>query len=61
MKEPETIIGYISLLKKIEKMTISDKKGFENLPLKTQEQLYELVGQISNIMNEIDANGHFMR
>ncbi len=42
-------------------MTISDKKGFERLPLRSQEQLYELVGQISNIMNEIDENGHFIR
>lgn len=51
MKEPETIKGYVSLLRKIEKITISDKKGFENLPREHQLLLLELSAAISNIIN----------
>lgn len=55
MKEPKTIKGYISMIRFIEGITISDKKGFEDLDTETQRILFELAGQISNQINSIET------
>lgn len=54
MNEPKTIKGYISLIKFIEKVTVSDKKGFDNLPQNQQDALIELSAAISNRIDDID-------
>lgn len=53
MNEPTTIKGYISLIKFIEKVTVSDKKGFDKLPQSQQEALIELSAAISNRIDDI--------
>lgn len=53
MKKPKTIKGYISLMRKIEKFTVSDLKGFNELSDQTKEDLGNLLGSISNIVNDI--------
>jgi len=53
MKKPTTIRGYISLMRKIEKFTVSDLKGFDKLSEKTKDDLGYLLGSISNIVNDI--------
>lgn len=50
---PKTIKGYISLMKKIEKVPIAYLDGFDNLDDFTQDLIYELSGAISNRVNEI--------
>lgn len=52
MKEPQTIKGYIALIKSIEEMTLEDKKGFEGLSESKKNILRELKGQISNELSE---------
>ena len=55
MKEPKTIKGYISMIKFIEKIVISDKIGFDELSEIEQYILIELSAEISNRIKEIDA------
>lgn len=52
-KEPRTIKGYISLIKKIELIDPSSLKGFDKLSLEYQEILSFLSVDISNYINEI--------
>ena len=54
MKEPSTIKGYISIIKWIEKITITDKKGFDKLSKHQQDALLELSAAISNRIEDID-------
>ena len=53
MKSPKTIKGYISLIKKIEKIIPSELDGFDDLNDYTQDLLTELSAAISNRINEI--------
>lgn len=53
MKEPKTIKGYISMMKKIELMIPSCMNGFDDLPKDIQDDLNELSAAISNRINEI--------
>lgn len=55
MKEPKTIKGYISMIKFIEKIVISDKIGFDELSETEQYTLIELSAEISNRIKDIDA------
>lgn len=55
MKEPKTIKGYISMIKFIEKIVISDKIGFDELSEIEQYILIELSAEISNRIKELDA------
>ena len=55
MKEPKTIKGYISMIKFIEKIVISDKIGFDELSEIEQYALIELSAEISNRIKELDA------
>lgn len=55
MKEPATIKGYLALIRKIEKMMFSDKKGFDDLPENVQEAIGILSADISNALNEVEA------
>ena len=55
MKEPKTIKGYISIIKWIEKITITDKSGFDKLSKNQQDALLELSAAISNRIEDIDA------
>ena len=48
MKEPKTKKGYISIKKWIEKITITDKSGFDKLSKNQQDVLLELSTAISN-------------
>lgn len=54
MKEPKTIVGYINLIRKIEKFSVSDKLGFDKLEAKKRDALMELSASISNIINELE-------
>lgn len=54
MKEPKTIKGYISIIKWIEKITITDKSGFDKLSKKQQDALLELSAAISNRIEDIE-------
>ena len=54
MKEPKTIKGYISIIKWIEKITITDKIGFDKLSKNQQDALLELSAAISNRIEDID-------
>jgi hypothetical protein len=56
MKEPSTIKGFISIVKKISQMTLFDKKGFDELPIEKQEALLELIGAIENRLPDIEIN-----
>jgi hypothetical protein len=53
MEKPKTIKGYITMMRKIETFTVSDLKGFDKLSQETKDNLGELLGSISNIVNEI--------
>ena len=53
MKEPKTIKGYISMIKFIEKIVISDKIGFDELSEIEQYILIELSAEISNRMKDL--------
>ena len=55
MKEPKTIKGYISMIKFIEKIVISDKIGFDDLSEIQQYILIELSAEISNRIKDLDA------
>ena len=55
MKEPKTIKGYISMIKFIEKIVISDKIGFDELSEIQQYVLIELSAEISNRIKDLDA------
>ena len=55
MKQPKTIKGYISIIKFVEKIVISDKIGFDKLSETQQDALIELSAEISNRIKEIDA------
>ena len=54
MKEPKTIKGYISIIKWIEKITITDKSGFDELSEIEQYILIELSAEISNRIKDLD-------
>lgn len=54
MKEPKTIKGYISIIKWIEEITITDKSGFDKLSKNQQDALLELSAAISNRIEDID-------
>lgn len=54
MKEPKTIKGYISIIRWIEKITITDKSGFDKLSKNQQDALLELSAAISNRIEDID-------
>lgn len=54
MTEPKTIEGYIALIKRISKWTVSDKKGFDKLPLNVQQALLELSGAIENRLPDLE-------
>jgi len=56
MKEPSTIKGFLSIMNKISTFTMSDKKGFDKLPHKKQQELLELVGAIENRMHDINQS-----
>lgn len=53
MKKPTTIRGYILMMRKIEKFTVSDLKDYDKLSEQTKEDLGNLLGSISNIVNDI--------
>ena len=55
MKEPKTIKGYISMIKFIEKIVISDKTGFDELSEIEKYILIELSAEISNRIKDLDA------
>ena len=55
MKEPKTIKGYISMIKFIEKIVISNKIGFDELSEIEQYILIELSAEISNRIKDLDA------
>ena len=55
MKEPKTIKGYISMIKFIEKIVISDKIGFEELSEIEKYILIELSAEISNRIKDLDT------
>ena len=55
MTEPKTIKGYISIIKWIEKIIISDKIGFDELSEIEQYILIELSAEISNRIKDLDA------
>ena len=55
MKDPKTIKGYISMIKFIEKIVISDKIGFDELSEIEQYILIELSAEISNRIKDLDA------
>ena len=55
MKEPKTIKGYISMIKFIEKIVISNKIGFDELSEIEQYALIELSAEISNRIKDLDA------
>ena len=55
MKEPKTIKGYISMIKFIEKIVISDKIGFDELREIEKYILIELSAEISNRIKDLDA------
>ena len=55
MKEPKTIKGYISMIKFIEKIVISDKIGFDELSEIERYILIELSAEISNRIKDLDA------
>ena len=55
MKEPKTIKGYISMIKFLEKIVISDKIGFDELSEIQQYILIELSAEISNRIKDLDA------
>ena len=55
MKEPKTIKGYISMIKFIEKIVISDKIGFDELTEIEKYILIELSAEISNRIKDLDA------
>ena len=55
MKEPKTIKGYISMIKFIEKIVISNKIGFDALSEIEQYTLIELSAEISNRIKELDS------
>ena len=55
MKEPKTIKGYISMIKFIEKIVISDKIGFDELSEIEKYILIELSAEISNRIKDLDA------
>ena len=55
MKQPKTIKGYISIIKFVEKIVISDKIGFDKLSEIQQDALIELSAEISNRIKEIDT------
>ena len=54
MKEPKTIKGYISIIKWFDRITITDKSGFDNLSKSQQDALLELSAAISNRIEDID-------
>ena len=54
MKEPKTIKGYISMIKFIENIVISDKIGFDKLSEIEQYILIELSAEISNRIKDLD-------
>ena len=54
MKEPKTIKGYISMIKFLEKIVISDKIGFDKLSEIEQYILIELSAEISNRIKDLD-------
>ena len=54
MKEPKTIKGYISMIKFLEKIVISDKIGFDKLSEIEQSILIELSAEISNRIKDLD-------
>ena len=58
MKEPKTIKGYISIIKWIEKITITDKSGFDKLSKNQQDALLELSAAISNRIEDLDAKNN---
>ena len=55
MKEPKTIKGYISMIKFIEKIVISDKIGFDELSEIEKYILIELSAEISNRIKDLDT------
>ena len=55
MKQPKTIKSYISIIKFVEKIVVSDKIGFDKLSEIQQDALIELSAEISNRIKEIDA------
>ena len=55
MKEPKTIKGYISMIKFIDKIVISDKIGFDELSETEKYILIELSAEISNRIKDLDA------
>ena len=55
MKQPKTIKGYISIIKFVEKIVVSDKIGFDKLSEIQQDALIELSAEISNRIKEIDT------
>lgn len=54
MENPKTVKGYISLIRKIELISPSELKGFDNLPEEYREILSYLSADISNHINEIE-------
>ncbi len=58
MKEPTTIKGYIKLIKFIDKITITDKKGFDKLSQAQKNALYELSAEISNRIEDIEGESN---
>ena len=50
--DPKTLKGYISLFNDIEKIIVSDVKGFDNLHEKLQSDLTTMQSEISNWFND---------
>lgn len=54
MKEPQTIKGYISLIRKIDKIPVSHLKGFDELSKEQQKCLLALTAELANSLGEFD-------
>lgn len=55
MRMPKTIKGYISLIRRIEEVSVKSLKGFDDLSEHDKEILTFLDGNISNDINEIES------
>lgn len=53
MRRLKTIRGYLTLIKRVEQITPSCLKGFDNLDEETQELIKAMDANISNDINEI--------
>lgn len=56
MKEPKTIKGYISLMRRVELLIPSLMNGYEDVDDISKGAIKELTGSISNCLADININ-----